>query len=464
VKYVSTRGKAPNLSFEEVLLTGLARDGGLYVPSEIPKFSRGEIMAMRSMTYNQVAGQVIYPFVEGSLTKEDLTDLIEKAYSSFRHEDKVPLKKIADNEWILELFHGPTLAFKDVALQLLGHLFNHVLRKQDKKITIVGATSGDTGSAAIDCVKDRECAEIFMLHPKGRVSDVQRRQMTTVMSENVHNIAVEGDFDDCQAMVKGLFNDLEFRDEITLSAVNSINWARVMSQITYYFTSAVALGAPEKSISYSVPTGNFGDIYAGYMAQQMGLPISQLIVATNQNDILSRVINTGDYTVGEVSPSISPSMDIQISSNFERLLFNIYDGDAAAVRGLMSDLNSAKSFTIADTPLKKAQSIFSALKVDEETTIATIKRVYEETSELIDPHTTVGVHAARELRTDDAIPMVTLSTAHPAKFPEPVAQATGQHPELPEHMADLFEREEKYDILPHNLEVLKQYIKDKIAS
>ena len=463
MKYISTRGHAPDLTFEQVLLAGLARDGGLYVPSEFPKFTAEEISAMRGISYNEIAVKVIYPFVKDSLSLEEITNLVELAYSSFRHEEKVPLKKIGDNEWLLELFHGPTLAFKDVALQLLGHLFNHVLSKNNKKITIVGATSGDTGSAAIDCVKDRECAEIFMLHPKGRVSDVQRRQMTTIMSKNVHNIAIEGDFDDCQAMVKDLFNDLEFRDEITLSAVNSINWARVMSQIVYYFTSATALGAPEKMVSYSIPTGNFGDIYAGYAAQQMGLPISQLIAATNVNDIISRALNTGEYQKGTVCPTISPSMDIQVSSNFERLLFNIYGGDTGAVCQLMKDLEDGGSFKIAPEPLKKAQSIFDAVQVTEEETLATIKRIYEETSELADPHTAVGICAAHKMRRDKNIPMVTLATAHAAKFPEPVKQQTGQYPELPKHMADLFEREEKYDILPHDLSVLKKYIRDHLS-
>ena len=463
MKYISTRGHAPDLTFEQVLLAGLARDGGLYVPSEFPKFTAEEISAMRGMSYNEIAVKVIYPFVKDSLSLEEITNLVELAYSSFRHEEKIPLKKIGDNEWLLELFHGPTLAFKDVALQLLGHLFNHVLSKNNKKITIVGATSGDTGSAAIDCVKDRECAEIFMLHPKGRVSDVQRRQMTTIMSKNVHNIAIEGDFDDCQAMVKDLFNDLEFRDEITLSAVNSINWARVMSQIVYYFTSATALGAPEKMVSYSVPTGNFGDIYAGYAAQKMGLPISQLIAATNVNDIISRALNTGEYQKGTVSPTISPSMDIQVSSNFERLLFNIYGGNTNAVCQLMEALKDGGSFKIAPEPLKKAQSIFDAVQVTEEETLATIKRIYEETSELADPHTAVGICAAHKMRRDKNIPMVTLATAHAAKFPEPVKQQTGQYPELPKHMADLFEREEKYDILPHDLSVLKKYIRDHLS-
>lgn len=459
MKYVSTRGQAPELGFEDVLLTGLARDGGLYVPAEIPQFTADEIRSFRGMSYAQVAFAVMKPFVCPEISEDDFAGIIAKAYSTFRHKTIVPLAQLDSNEWILELFHGPTLAFKDVALQLLGHLFDHVLTKQGRKVTIVGATSGDTGSAAIECIKGRDCAEIFMLHPRGRVSDVQRKQMTTVLSSNVHNLAIDGNFDDCQAMVKALFNDHAFRDEITLSAVNSINWARVMAQIVYYFTSAVALGAPEREVSYSVPTGNFGDIYAGYMAQKMGLPIKQLIVATNRNDILTRVLTSGDYTVGTVSPTISPSMDIQVSSNFERLLYNLYDGDGAQVCRLMDNLKQSGSFTIDPAQLDKARHIFDAIQVSEEDTEATIKATFEETGLLIDPHTAVGVRAAHLKNADTSIPMVTLSTAHPAKFPEAVEKVTGQHPALPAHMADLFEREEKYDQLDHELAALKSYIR-----
>ncbi|WP_339863587.1 threonine synthase [Paremcibacter congregatus] len=465
MKYISTRGEAPALGFEDVLLTGLARDGGLYIPSEWPQLSRDEIKSFRGMSYQDVAFRVMKPFVcnaHSSISEDDFEAIVAKAYSTFRHKAVVPLAQLDSNEWMLELFHGPTLAFKDVALQLLGHLFDHVLTKQGRKVTIVGATSGDTGSAAIECVRDRACAEIFMLHPYGRVSDVQRKQMTTVLSPNVHNLAVDGNFDDCQAMVKALFNDLSFRDEITLSAVNSINWARVMAQIVYYFTSAVALGAPDREVSYSVPTGNFGDIYAGYVAQQMGLPIKQLVVATNRNDILTRVLTTGDYRVGTVSPTISPSMDIQVSSNFERLLFNLYNKQGDDVRRLMNNLSQSKSFTIDGPELAKAQQIFDALQVSEEDTEATIGQVYRESGQVIDPHTAVGVQAARRKNADAATPMVTLSTAHPAKFPEAVEKVTGRHPDLPAHMADLFEREERCDRLNHDLDALKSYIRENI--
>jgi len=465
VKYVSSRGQAPALGFEDVLLTGLARDGGLYIPSEWPELTPEEIRSFRGMSYQDVAFRVMKPFVcngDSGISEDDFEAIIARAYSTFRHKAVAPLVQLDSNQWILELFHGPTLAFKDVALQLLGHLFDHVLTRQGRKVTIVGATSGDTGSAAIECVRDRACAEIFMLHPYGRVSDVQRRQMTTVLSPNVHNLAVDGNFDDCQAMVKALFNDLAFRDEITLSAVNSINWARVMAQIVYYFTSAVALGAPDREVSYSVPTGNFGDIYAGYVAQRMGLPIRQLVVATNRNDILARTLTGGDYTVGAVSPTISPSMDIQVSSNFERLLYNLYDRQGDEVRRLMDNLSQGGSFTIDPDQLTRAQQIFDAARVSEDDTKATIRAIFAESGQLIDPHTAVGVHAARGENADESVPMVTLSTAHPAKFPDAVAEVTGRHPALPAHMADLFERPEKYDRLAHDLDQLKSYIRNNL--
>lgn len=462
MRYVSTRGEAPTLSFEEVLLTGLARDGGLYLPESWPTFTTDEISAMRGKSYQEIAFLVMAPYVCPEIPEDDFKELIERAYSSFRHEAIVPLGQLDNNEWILELFHGPTLAFKDIALQLLGNLFEYVLNKNDDKITIVGATSGDTGSAAIDCVQGSSRAQIFMLHPKGRVSDVQRKQMTTVIEENVHNIAIEGDFDNCQALVKALFNDLEFRDKISLSAVNSINWARVMPQIVYYFTTALALGAPDRKVSFSVPTGNFGDVYAGYIAKQMGLPIDQLVVATNVNDILSRTINGGEYKVGETIPTISPSMDIQVSSNFERLLFNIYDSDGAEIRNLMENLKQSGLFKIIDGPLNEAKDTFDAMRVSEEDTKATIAEIYKSGGHMIDPHTAVGVKAARENWHDKSVPMVSLSTAHPAKFPEAVKEVTGKHPELPAHMADLFERKEKFDVLPNDIEVLKKYILENL--
>jgi len=462
LKYVSTRGEAPELNFEEVLLTGLARDGGLYLPEEWPQISHDQIKAMAGQSYQEIAFTVMSPYVCPEIPEEDFKGLIEKAYSSFRHDAITPLAQLDSNEWMLELFHGPTLAFKDVALQLLGNIFDYVLSKNDQKITIVGATSGDTGSAAIDCVQGSDRAQIFMLHPKGRVSDVQRKQMTTVIEDNVHNIAIEGDFDHCQAMVKALFNDHEFRDEINLSAVNSINWARVMAQIVYYFTSAVALGAPEKKVSFSVPTGNFGDVYAGYIAKKMGLPIEQLVVATNINDILSRTIKSGEYKIGETIPTISPSMDIQVSSNFERLLYNIYDGSGDDIRALMNGLNQSGQFNIAEGPLNKAKDTFDAERVSEDDTKQTIGEVFASSNQVVDPHTAVGINAARKNWKDKSIPMVSLSTAHPAKFPEAVKEVTGTYPELPPHMADLFDRPEKFDVLPNDLAALKAYIRKNL--
>jgi len=417
---------------------------------------------MKGQSYTEIAFQVMKPFICPEISENDLKGLIEKAYGTFRHQAVVPLAQLDSNEWIMELFHGPTLAFKDVALQLLGNLFDHVLTKQGRKITIVGATSGDTGSAAIDCVRGKSSVEIFMLHPQGRVSDVQRRQMTTVMDDNVHNIALEGTFDDCQAQVKALFNDLDFRDEISLAAVNSINWARVMAQIVYYFTTSLMLGGPESKISFSVPTGNFGDIYAGYAAKKMGLPIDQLIVATNVNDILSRTLNAGEHKLGSVEPTITPSMDIQVSSNFERLLLDLHGRDGAEVRRLMDNLKQSGSFTLGEAQLKQAAEDFQAARVSQEETQATIKAVLDETGMLIDPHTAVGVHAARSLRRDKTTPMVTLATAHPAKFPAAVEEVTGQHPALPAHMADLFDRPEKFDVLADDLSLMQDYIRQRL--
>ncbi len=462
MKYISTRGEAPTLNFEEVLLTGLATDGGLYLPEFWPTLSVDDIESMVGKSYQEIAFIVMSPYVCPEIPAEEFKKIIEKAYSSFRHDAIVPLTQLDSNEWILELFHGPTLAFKDVALQLLGHLFNFVLDKRGEKITIVGATSGDTGSAAIDCVRGRERANIFMLHPKGRVSDVQRKQMTTVIEDNVFNIAVEGDFDDCQAMVKALFNDLEFRDKINLSAVNSINWARVMAQIVYYFTSAVSIGAPARKVSFSVPTGNFGDVYAGYVAKQMGLPVDQLIVATNVNDILSRTLSNGEYKIGETIPTISPSMDIQVSSNFERLLFNLHDSNGSKVRHLMDNLKQSGQFNISEDCLSLAKNSFNAHRVSEDDTKETIADVLKTGGQVIDPHTAVGVNAARKNRSNKEVPMVSLSTAHPAKFPKAVEEVTGIHPELPPHMADLFERPEKFDILPNDLDSLKKYILENL--
>nr|WP_237687964.1 threonine synthase [Sneathiella sedimenti] len=459
VRYISTRGKAPVLNFEEVVLTGLARDGGLYLPESWPQFSREDIEGLAGMSYAEAAAFLLQPFLGDSIDAADFRKMTEKAYAGFAHKAVVPVSQLGSNEFLMELYHGPTLAFKDVALQLLGLLYDHLLAREGKRVTIVGATSGDTGSAAIEACRGREAVDIFILHPKGRVSEVQRRQMTTVLDANVHNIAVEGDFDDCQAMVKAMFNDHEFRDSLAVSAVNSINWARVMAQIVYYFTVGVSLGAPSRSISFSVPSGNFGDVYAGYAASRMGLPIEQLIVATNRNDILSRFFNSGEYRKSGVDPTISPSMDIQVSSNFERFLADLYGRDGDAIADLMGKLDSEGGFSVNMSLLN--EGIFAAGRCDEEETLATIRRTLDDSAKLVDPHTAVGLAVGESCRKNTDVPLVTLSTAHPAKFPDAVEKATGERPELPKHMADLFEREERLVDLPNDIGTIKSYIKER---
>jgi threonine synthase len=464
VKYVSTRGQAPELEFEDALLTGLARDGGLYVPAEWPRWTESEIASLAGLTYEETAFRVMRPYIGAAIADRDLREMIAAAYASFRHEAVVPLRQMAANDWLLELFHGPTLAFKDVAMQILARLFDHVLAAKGRRITVVGATSGDTGSAAIEAFRGRDTTDIFILHPKGRVSEVQRRQMTTVLDKNVHNIAVEGSFDDCQALVKAMFNDHAFRDEVSLAGVNSINWGRVMAQIVYFFTSAVALGAPHRPVSFSVPTGNFGDIFAGFVAAKMGLPIEKLIVATNVNDILARTLETGRYEVGKVVATISPSMDIQVSSNFERLLFDAYGQDGAAVTRLMQGLSQSGAFEIDAEPMSMIRERFAAARVDEAETAETIRKTLEETEELVDPHSAVGLAAAARLRGHAGVPMVTLATAHPAKFPDAVKKATGVHPDLPPAMSDLFEREERLTALPNDLAAIETFIRERARS
>lgn len=456
--YVSTRGAAERLAFDDVVLSGLARDGGLYVPETWPRLSDDDIRSWGALDYPALAVKVMTPFMTGScIGPERLFDLVSEAYAGFRHRAVTPLSQLAVNDWLLELYHGPTLAFKDLALQCLGRLFDDILAARGQTVTIVGATSGDTGSAAIEAVRDRENVRIFMLHPKGRVSEVQRRQMTSVMAPNVFNIAVEGNFDDCQALVKDLFNDLPFRDEVNLSAVNSINWARVMAQVVYYFHAALSLGGPERPVAFSVPTGNFGDVFAGYVAARMGLPVAGLVVATNVNDILARTLNSGAHALGTVTPTISPSMDIQVSSNFERLLFDLYDRDGGAISRLMTELKTEKSFTLDQGILARAAELFRAERVDEDETKAIMAAVWRESGRLIDPHTAVGLAAARR-RAAPGTPMVTLSTAHPAKFPDAVKAATGEHPALPKALADLLDRPERFDTLANDAAALKAYI------
>ncbi len=462
MQYVSTRGAAPALNFEDVVLTGLARDGGLYVPEAWPQISGQDLSDWAGLSYADLAVKVMTPFVGDSLDHDAFNEIVHASYRApdvFHHAAVTPLQQLDSNEWLLELFHGPTLAFKDVALQLLGRLFEAILARRGSHITIVGATSGDTGSAAIEACRDRENIKIFMLHPAGRVSEVQRRQMTTVLSDNVVNIAVEGTFDDCQALVKSMFGDLAFRDRVNLAAVNSINWARVMAQIVYYVQTVIALGGrQDRPIDFSVPTGNFGDVFAGYVAAQMGVPISKLVVATNINDILSRALNQGDYSCGQVQPTMSPSMDIQVSSNFERLLFDLYGRDGAEVNSLMQRFVQSRSLELGPDQLAQAHKQFTAARVDEAQTSGAIADVLAQSGVLIDPHTAVGIAAGRKQRNDEHVPLVTLATAHPAKFPDAVERATGQRPGLPPHMADLFDREERYETLPNDLGVVRNYV------
>ncbi|MCF1708555.1 threonine synthase [Tabrizicola sp. J26] len=456
--YISTRGSAPTLRFDEAMMTGLARDGGLYVPETVPDLSRGEIAALAGLRYEEIAFRVMRPYIGGTFTDAEFMGLIEAAYAGFGHTARAPLVQLGPNHFLLELFHGPTLAFKDFAMQLIGQLFQAALAKSGKRITIVGATSGDTGSAAIEAFRGLSNVDVFILFPHGRVSDVQRRQMTTPSEDNVHALALDGDFDDCQARVKDMFNDFAFRDAVGLAGVNSINWARVLAQVVYYFSSAVSLGAPHRAVSFTVPTGNFGDIFAGYIARRMGLPIEKLVVATNQNDILHRALSSGGYITDGVKPSISPSMDIQVSSNFERALFDAYGRDGAAVAALMDELKSG-GFRISPNALKTLRETFASGRCSEEETLAAIARLHATTGEVLCPHSAVGVKVAEEHL--GATPMITLATAHPAKFPDAVERATGIRPDLPARMADLFQRSERVTRVPNDLAALETLIRER---
>ncbi|TVR08752.1 MAG: threonine synthase [Salinarimonadaceae bacterium] len=460
--HISTRGEAPAIGFTEALLAGLARDGGLYVPQDYPLIGRDDIADYAGRRYADVARDVLGRLIEGDIPDDDFIAMVEQAYSCFRHPATCPLTQIDDNLFVLELFHGPTLAFKDVAMQLLGRLMDHVLKKSGKRATIVGATSGDTGSAAVEAFGGLSQVDVFILYPHGRVSDVQRRQMTTVGAGNVHAIALEGTFDDCQAIVKGLFNNARFREEMLLSGVNSINWARVAAQVVYYFTAAVSLGAPHREVAFSVPTGNFGDILAGWVARRMGLPIADLQIASNANDILPRALASGRYEIRGVNPTTSPSMDIQISSNFERLLFEAYNRDAGAIRALMASLAQSRAFDIAPGPLARIREEFSARAVPEDEVAAEIGMTWREAGYLLDPHTAIGVAAAREaLSRDRATPRVVLATAHPAKFPQAVEAASGVSPALPPHLADLFERKECFTVTPADQGAVERFIRER---
>jgi len=462
VLHVSTRGEAPAISLPDALLAGLARDGGLYVPERWPALSRDAIAAFAGRRYAEVAKAVMGALVDGEIAAPDLGRMIAAAYAPFRHPSVAPLVQIGDNLFVLELFHGPTLAFKDVAMRLLAQLMDHALKARGGRATIVGATSGDTGSAAVDAFTGLDQVDVFILFPHGRVSDVQRRQMTTVDAANVQAIAVDGTFDDCQALVKAMFNHARFRDELQLSGVNSINWARIAAQTVYYFTAAVALGGPHRPVSFSVPTGNFGDVLAGFVAKRMGLPIERLMVATNANDILDRALASGRYEIRGVTPTTSPSMDIQVSSNFERLLFEANDRDAAAVRGLMAGLSQSRSFAIAPEPLARIRRDFASAAVDEETVAQEMRRTYGDAGYLLDPHTAVGVHAGRALiDRDPRTPVIALSTAHPAKFPDAVLRATGVRPELPPHLAELMDRPERFARLANDQAAVERFIRER---
>ncbi len=470
MKYVSTRGSAPVLEFADVLLAGLARDGGLYVPEAWPSLSADVLAAATEASYADTAVEVMWPYVEGSIDRDDFARLVAESYATFDDPDVTPLSDLGDGTWLLELFHGPTLAFKDVALQLVGRLFDHELTRRSQKVTIVGATSGDTGSAAIEACRDRDAIEIFIMHPAGRTSEVQRRQMTTVLSANVHNIALEGTFDDCQDVVKALFADESFRDRNQLSAVNSINWARVMAQIVYYVVSAARVPRldgrrdPSRPVSFAVPTGNFGNVFAGYSAQRMGVPVSQFVVGSNSNDILTQFFTTGTMTISGVHPTLSPSMDIQVSSNLERLLFELFGRDGVAIAELMQQFRAEGAVVVDPERMDLLAEHWSGTSVDDVATREAIAELYGRLGVLIDPHTAVGYEAARRLRTDAVAPMITLSTAHPAKFPDAVEAATGVRPPLPPHLADLFEREERYVTLPNDTVAVGNYIDEILAT
>ena len=460
MRYISTRGTAPTLSFGEAMMTGLARDGGLYVPETVPVLSRDEIAALAGLPYEEIAFRVMTPFLGGFFSDDEFRGLLAKAYAGFGHAARAPLVQLGPNHFLLELFHGPTLAFKDFAMQLIGQMMQAALARTGERITIVGATSGDTGSAAIEAFRGLSNVDVFILFPHGRVSEVQRRQMTTPAEANVHALAMDGDFDDCQARVKDMFNDFTFRDGVRLAGVNSINWARVLAQVVYYFSSAVSLGAPHRAVSFTVPTGNFGDIFAGYIARKMGLPIDRLVIATNQNDILDRALRAGEYRTNGVKPSISPSMDIQVSSNFERALFDAYGRDGAAIAQLMDEMKSG-GFAISQGALHSLRETFTSGRCDEDETRATIAATLAATGELLCPHSAVGVKVAEESL--GAAPMITLATAHPAKFPDAVEAASGIRPGLPPRMADLFQRDERVTRVPNDLAALQTLIRERLA-
>lgn len=462
MKYISTRGGGEPQTFEEVLLTGLAPDGGLYVPTELPRIDATQMADWKNLSYVDLAVEVVAPFVGDALPRSELERIIAESYAAFDHPEIAPVTELGDNEYLLELYHGPTLAFKDFALQVLGRLLDHVLKNNDQRVVILGATSGDTGSAALEGCRHSDHVDIFILHPHQRVSEVQRRQMTTVTGDNVFNLAVEGNFDDCQRIVKAAFADQSFLPaDRQLVAVNSINWARILMQIVYYFSAALKLGAPDKAISFSVPTGNFGDIYAGYLAKHMGLPIDQLVVATNGNDILHRFITNNDYSATQLRKTYSPSMDILVSSNFERYLFDMFGRDAEKLTDFMRRFGK-EELSVSEEQWRQVQAMFDSASVNDDKTCEVIADVKHVTGKLLDPHTAVGVQSARIVRRSQDMPMVTLATAHPAKFGDAITAAGLDLPDLPAHLADLFERDERYAVVANDLAQVTSYIKAHI--
>lgn len=464
-RYISTRGGGAPQGFTDTLLQGLAPDGGLFIPEEWPKLDIDQFRQLSGVPYADVAQAVITPFIGDEIAPTTLKKILNDVYQKeFNHSCVAPLVQIAPNTWIMELFHGPTLAFKDYALQLLGHLFDHILEERGERVTIVGATSGDTGSAAIEACKGCKNIDIFILHPEGRTSEVQRRQMTTIEAPNVHNIALKGTFDDAQDMVKAMFNDKKFRTDINMSAVNSINWARIMAQIVYYVTASLALGGPSRKVSFAVPTGNFGNVYAAYAARQIGLPIKRLIIGSNRNDILTRFFETGSMKSGTVEPSLSPSMDIQISSNFERYLCDLLDRDTPSIAKLMNSFKDKGSFSIGAEYMAQARVEFDAHRCDDAQTMGLMKACYQETGYLLDPHTAVGLYAGLQVREDPSIPLVALACAHPAKFPDAVERAVGFRPELPPHLADLYDRKEFVTSIDNDLTKVKEFIKNNMSA
>lgn len=455
--YVSTRGLAPRLGFEDVVVTGLARDGGLYLPESWPKLGHEQIAAMAGKPFADIAVEVIHPFTGGAVARDELARMASEAYATFGHAAVTPLVQIDRNRWVLELFHGPTLAFKDVAMQLLARLMDHVLGKRGARATIVGATSGDTGGAAIEAFRTSSRVDVVILYPHGRVSDVQRRMMTTPTQANVHAVAVDGTFDDCQALVKGMFNDHAFRDRVSLSGVNSINWARIVAQVTYYFAAAAALGGPRRAMTFAVPTGNFGDVFAGYAAKCMGLPVDRLVIASNTNDILPRAYATGVYDMRGVVATSSPSMDIQISSNFERFLFEASHRDAALIRAQMGALAQGGRFEIG-AALAPWRAEFDAASASEDEVAAAIRRVRKESQYLMDPHTACGWVALDKCLDQGPTPEVILATAHPAKFPDAMEKITGERPGLPGRLASLMSDPERSTRLANDLKAVEGFV------